>query len=67
MVALKIYYHSYIGRRKFAEEEYEIQPTHHNQQHQQAPTSSTTIPDDQISTLDTNAAATSNIPLQNRH
>lgn len=54
---------SYIARRKFAEEIYDIQPNH-------AATNSsnisTTIQDDlgQISTLDTIAA--SNIPLQNR-
>ncbi|KAL9557373.1 hypothetical protein MBANPS3_001397 [Mucor bainieri] len=53
---------SYIARRKFAEETYDIQPN----QAASSSNISTTIQDDlgQISTLDTIAA--SNIPLQNR-
>lgn len=55
--------YSYIARRKFAEEIYDIQP---NQAGSSNSNISTTIQDDlgQISTLDTIAA--SNIPLQNR-
>lgn len=53
---------SYIARRKFAEEIYDVQPN----QAANSSNISTTIQDDlgQISTLDTIAA--SNIPLQNR-